>query len=45
VFSKSKLTDESAQWVRFGLSHGDAALQGLGLDLPADTDSVGGRMG
>ena len=40
VFSKSKLTDESAAWVRFGLDHGDAALTGLGLDLPAETDSV-----
>ena len=40
VFSKSKLTDESAAWVRFGVDHGDAALTSLGLDLPADTDSV-----
>jgi folate-binding protein YgfZ len=40
VFSKSKLTDESAAWVRFGVDHGDAALSSLGLDLPADTDSV-----
>ncbi len=40
VFSKSKLTDESAGWVRFGLEHGDAALVSLGLALPADTDSV-----
>lgn len=40
VFSKSKLTDESAGWVRFGLEHGDAALASLGLALPADTDSV-----
>ena len=40
VFSKSKLTDESAAWVRFGLEHGYAALSALGLDLPADTDSV-----
>ncbi len=40
VFSKSKLTDESAAWVRFGLEHGDAALNALGLDLPAVTDSV-----
>ena len=40
VFSKSKLTDDSANWVRFGLSHGDAALQSLGLNLPAETDSV-----
>lgn len=40
VFSKSKLTDESTAWVRFGLDHGDAALSSLGLELPADTDSV-----
>lgn len=40
VFSKSKLTDESASWVRFGLSHGDAALASLGLELRQDTDSV-----
>jgi len=40
VFSKSKLTDESASWVRFGLKHGDAALSSLGLELPADTDNV-----
>jgi len=40
VFSKSKLTDESAVWVRFGLEHADAALISLGLELPADTDSV-----
>jgi folate-binding protein YgfZ len=40
VFSKSKLTDESAAWVRFGLEHADVALISLGLELPADTDSV-----
>ena len=40
VFSKSKLTDESAAWVRFGLMDADQALAGLGLELPADTDSV-----
>lgn len=40
MFSKSKLTDESAAWVRFGVDHGDAALGSLGLALPADTDSV-----
>ncbi|VVN22069.1 tRNA-modifying protein YgfZ [Pseudomonas fluorescens] len=40
VFSKSKLTDESAAWVRFGVDQGDAALKSLGLELPADTDSV-----
>ncbi|MGL6244832.1 CAF17-like 4Fe-4S cluster assembly/insertion protein YgfZ [Pseudomonas sp.] len=40
VFSKSRLTDESAAWVRFGLDHGDTALSSLGLELPTDTDSV-----
>ncbi|MCK1789725.1 YgfZ/GcvT domain-containing protein [Pseudomonas violetae] len=40
VFSKSKLTDESAAWARFGLEYGDVALNSLGLDLPAGTDSV-----
>ncbi|QJP94355.1 CAF17-like 4Fe-4S cluster assembly/insertion protein YgfZ [Pseudomonas fluorescens] len=40
VFSKSKLTDESESWARFGLEHGDAALSSLGLELSADTDSV-----
>ncbi|CAI8950736.1 tRNA-modifying protein YgfZ [Pseudomonas sp. IT-93MI4] len=40
VFSKSKLTDESAAWVRFGLEHGDAALASLGLNLPGETDGV-----
>lgn len=34
VFSKAKLTDESAAWVRFGLDHGTAALAALGLDVP-----------
>lgn len=40
VFSKSKLTDESAAWVRFGLADADQAIASLGLDLPAETDSV-----
>ncbi len=40
VFSKSKLTDESAAWVRFGLNDGDGALTSLGLDLAQETDSV-----
>jgi len=40
VFSKSKLTDESASWMRFGLNDGDGALVSLGLDLPQETDSV-----
>ncbi|MCR8932583.1 MULTISPECIES: CAF17-like 4Fe-4S cluster assembly/insertion protein YgfZ [unclassified Pseudomonas] len=40
VFSKSKLTDESAAWARFGIDHGDVVLSNLGLDLPAETDSV-----
>lgn len=33
VFSKSKLSDASDAWVRFGLSGADAVLPGLGLDL------------
>ena len=45
VFSKSKLTDESAAWVRFGIDHGDAALGSLGLELPAETDRVVRRDG
>src|SRR5471032_883087 len=40
VFSKSKLTDESAAWARFGVGQGDAALSNLGLELPAETDSI-----
>jgi len=40
VFSKSKLTDESDAWVRFGVQHGDGALNALGLDLPLETDAV-----
>jgi len=40
VFSKSKLTDESAAWVRFGVSQADQVLASLGLELPAETDSV-----
>ncbi|WP_249671991.1 CAF17-like 4Fe-4S cluster assembly/insertion protein YgfZ [Pseudomonas abieticivorans] len=40
VFSKSKLTDESAAWVRLGLSEADQVLSELGLELPQDTHSV-----
>ncbi len=40
VFSKSKLTDESTAWVRFGLGQADAALRALGLELPPETDAV-----
>ncbi|CRM13397.1 tRNA-modifying protein YgfZ [Pseudomonas sp. 37 R 15] len=40
VFSKSKLTDESAAWVRFGLANADQTLSALGLALPLETDSV-----
>lgn len=40
VFSKSKLTDESASWARFGLNDADDALDSLGLTLSQDTDSV-----
>ena len=40
VFSKVKLTDESALWARFGLSHADPLLNEIGLALPADANSV-----
>ena len=40
AFSKSTLSDETARWVRFGLSGGDGVLVSLGLDLPIDADSV-----
>lgn len=40
VFSKSKLTDESADWARFGLVNADQVLASLGLELPPETDSV-----
>ncbi|MCZ4324065.1 YgfZ/GcvT domain-containing protein [Pseudomonas anguilliseptica] len=40
VFSKSKLTDESQDWLRIGLSNGDDALRRLGLELAETADSV-----
>ncbi|MGH8354596.1 MAG: YgfZ/GcvT domain-containing protein [Pseudomonas sp.] len=40
AFSKSTLSDESAAWVRFGLTDGDGVLLSLGLDLPQDADRV-----
>ncbi|UVL60601.1 folate-binding protein YgfZ [Pseudomonas sp. B21-032] len=40
VFSKAKLTDDSAAWVRFGLHDGAAALPALGLEVPVQTDAV-----
>lgn len=40
VFSKSKLTDETSQWVRFGLNNCDQALLELGIDLAPSNDSV-----
>ncbi|WP_275545319.1 MULTISPECIES: YgfZ/GcvT domain-containing protein [unclassified Pseudomonas] len=40
VFSKSKLGDESAAWVRFGLAGGDAVLSELGLQLGAASDAI-----
>ncbi|MGE6529175.1 YgfZ/GcvT domain-containing protein [Pseudomonas sp. NPDC077382] len=45
AFSKSKLHDESAEWVRFGLSEGDGALVSLGLDLPQTADAVAAAHG
>ncbi len=35
VFSKATLADESSAWARFGLQHADAALQALGVGVPA----------
>ncbi|MFZ3154679.1 YgfZ/GcvT domain-containing protein [Pseudomonas sp.] len=43
VFSKSKLTDESQDWLRIGLSGGDAALHSLGLQLAEAADSAARR--
>ncbi|SEJ45283.1 hypothetical protein SAMN04244572_04055 [Azotobacter beijerinckii] len=40
AFSKSQLFDESGIWSRFGLIGGDAALIGLGLDLPPEAGQV-----
>ena len=40
VFSKSKLSDESAQWTRFGLQHADQVLESLGLNLIDEPDAV-----
>ncbi|CAH0199593.1 tRNA-modifying protein YgfZ [Pseudomonas sp. Bi70] len=40
AFSKAKLSDESAAWVRFGLSGADAALQAMGIALAGEADSV-----
>ena len=40
VFSKSKLTNETERWVRFGLQDGDEALLKLGLDLAPEHDTV-----
>ncbi len=40
VFSKSKLSDDSALWSRFGLCQGDTALTALGIELPAEPNST-----
>lgn len=40
AFSKSKLADESSDWLRIGLSGGDNVLRSLGLELSAAADSV-----
>nr|WP_298142342.1 folate-binding protein [uncultured Pseudomonas sp.] len=40
VFSKSKLSDASNAWHRFGLSGGDEALRSLGLELPKGANSL-----
>ena len=40
AFFKTQLSDDSAAWVRFGLSQGDGALLALGLDLPNSDGSL-----
>ncbi|AZC61954.1 CAF17-like 4Fe-4S cluster assembly/insertion protein YgfZ [Pseudomonas chlororaphis] len=40
VFSKAKLSDESALWARFGLGNAEAVLTGLGLQLPPEDGAV-----
>lgn len=40
VFSKAKLHNASADWVRFGLSGGDALLSSLGLELSTQSNTV-----
>lgn len=40
VFSKAKLADESVSWARFGLADAQAALNGLGLELPEEDGAV-----
>ncbi len=40
VFSKSKLTDDTALWSRFGLFQGDDALNALGVNLPSEINSA-----
>lgn len=40
AFSKSKLSDDSALWSRFGLYQGDTALTALGIDLPSEINST-----
>ena len=40
VFPPATLTDESAAWVRFGLTQGDAALNALGLATPTEAGAT-----
>src|SRR5690606_37275781 len=40
AFSKATLTDESSAWARFGLQHGEAALQALGLAVPGEAGAT-----
>ena len=40
VFSKAKLSDESAQWMRFGLGDAGAALLSLGLELGEEAGNL-----
>ena len=39
-FFKSRLSDESADWCRFGIAGGDGSLVSLGLDLSQAADSI-----
>lgn len=40
LFSKSSLSNVSAEWARFGLVDAEAILQALGLELPYESNSV-----
>jgi folate-binding protein YgfZ len=40
AFSKAQLTDDSANWIRFGLVGGAAALNALGLPVPTQPNQI-----